>query len=152
MTISPKVTTEDLRLALNGTYSGSTGNYWFWGQSISSGSVLAQINIANYFMYGILGSSKMASGDEVILYHIKTAQLDYACMRLLVLLTGGVITDGFNWSAGVSVQQPQLLETYRELINQFKESAQRHIQAVQPCALAEDWEEYSWDTTAPSQY
>lgn len=150
MTITPKVTCEDLRLALNGVYSGSTGEYWFWDQSVASGSVLAQINIANYYLTGILGSTKMAATDEVTMYHIKTAELDYACFRLLVVLSGGVITEGFNWTAGLTVQQPAMLPTYKHLIEQFKESALGHLDKLQPIAIHGEWNVPDWDTTSPS--
>lgn len=150
MTLTPKVTTEDLRLALNGVYSGSTGQYWFFDQSISSGSVLAQINIANYYLYGRLGKVKMDSTDEVISYHIKTCELEYSCMRVLVLLSGGVITEGFNWSAGVSVQQPQMLAAYKNLIEEFKNSALGHISEIQPIAVGAEWEVPDWKSTSPS--
>lgn len=149
---TPHITTEDLRLALNGIYSGSTNEYWYWGQNISSGSVLAQINLANYFMFGVLGDSLMNSSNEITSYHVRTCLLDYSCMRLLTLLSGDIITDGFNFTAGVTVQQPALLPTFRMLIEQFKESAKLHLRIVQPIQVSMDSDQPVYRDTAPSMF
>lgn len=150
---NPKVTCEDIRLILNGVFSGSTNNYWFWGQEITSGSVLAQINAANYFLMGILGETDMNYPiNDVLGYHIKTAELDYSCMRLLVLLSGDVIVDGFNFTAGLTVQQPLLLATFRNLISEFKESAQNHLRAIQKIAVTAETDQPTYRDTAPSYF
>jgi hypothetical protein len=149
---NPVITCEDIRLALNGAYSGSDNQYYFWGQGISSGSVLAQINLANYYLYGILGLSIMQSTDPITSNHVRTCELDYSCMRLITLLSGDVIVDGFNWTAGVTVQQPQLLSTYRNLIEQFKESAQLHLRAIQPIQVSAEGPTTTWSDTAPSYF
>ena len=135
MVLTPKVTCEDVRLALNGSASGST-YYTFWDQTISSGSILAQINLANYWMYGILGKTVMESTDEITSYHVNTCQLDYSCMRVLIILSGGVITEGFNWNAGINVSQPAMLPTYKNLIQEFSFVAQNHLRAIQPLAVS----------------
>ena len=149
---TPKVTTEDIRLTLNGQWSGSEDNYYFWNQSVSSGSVLAQINLANYFLYGILGASLMNTTDEVAAYHVKTCELDYSCMRLLTVLSGDVIVDGFNWTAGITVQQPALLPTFRMLIEEFKASAILHLRALQPIAVSSEGPTTTYRGTAPSMF
>lgn len=137
MSLLPKVTCEDIRVALNGTVTGST--YYFWEQSISSGSLLAQLNLANYYLYGILGETMMDTSDTVLSFHIRTCELDYACMRVLTNLSGGVITDGFSWATGpIRVTTSPMLQTYTNLINQFKESAQLHLKAIQPMHFFEE--------------
>ncbi len=150
MSLIPKVTCEDIRLILNGTNTGS--DYWFWGQNITSGSVLAQINAANYYLYGVLGQSLMDSTDTITFYHVKTCELDYSCMRLIALLSGDVIVDGFNWTAGLTVQQPALLPTYRMLLEQFKLSAQSHLRALQPIQVHADSDQPTYRDTAPSMF
>lgn len=145
---TPHITTEDIRLALNGTVTGST--YYYWGQSITSGSVLAQINLANYYLFGVLGDSVMNSSNEITSYHVRTCLLDYSCMRLLTVLSGDIIVEGFNWTAGVTVQQPALLPTYRMLIEQFKQTAQLHLRAIQPISVVEETSQPSYGETAPS--
>lgn len=147
---TPHITTEDIRLSLNGTVTGST--YYFFGQSITSGSVLAQINLANYYLFGVLGDSVMNSSNEITDYHVRTCLLDYSCMRLLTLLSGDVITEGFNFSAGITVQQPALLPTYRMLIEQFKQSAQLHLRAIQPLHVASETDQPTYRDTAPSYF
>ena len=133
----PKVTTEDIRLTLNGTYD-NTGSYTFWEQTISSGSVLAQINLANYYLYGVLGESVMDSTDRITLFHVNSCELAYACMRTLIVLSGGVITDGFNWSAGISIQQPNMLLAWKNLISNFKDIAEIHFKILQPMGIMSD--------------
>ena len=151
MSLTPKVTVEDVRLALNGTYSGS-GNYvTFWGQTVSSGSVLAQINLANIFLYGSLGTSVMDSTDTITSYHVRACELDYSIMRTLCLLSGDVIVDGFNFTmGGVTIQQPLVLATYRNLILEFKESAISHFRAIQPIAVSAETDQPSYRETTPS--
>ena len=153
MTLAPVITTEDVRLALNGTYSGSDGTYWFWGKSLSSGSILAQVNLANYTMYGLLGKSTMettSANDEVKYYHLRTAQLDLSIFRTLVTLSGNVITDGVSWQAGVQYSAPHMMESYNVLINTYKENALYHIKLLQTFVLSEETDIPSYDTTAPS--
>ncbi len=153
VSFSPRVTVEDVRLVLNGTFSGSNDEYvTFWGQSVSSGSVLAQINMANLYLHNILGDSTLNSTDETIAYHVRACELDYSAMRVITLLSGDVIVDGFNWSFGGSVQQPALLPTYRMLIQEFKESAQLHLRAIQPISVYADSDSGGYRDTAPSYF
>jgi len=148
--LTPKVTCEDIRLVLNGTNTGS--DYWFWGQNLKSGSILSQINLSNYFLFGILGDTVMNSTDDITSYHVRTCELDYSAMRVLVLLSGDVISDGFNFSAGISVQQPLLLATYRNLISEFKESAQMHLRAIQPLFVTAESDTVKYQDVAPSYF
>lgn len=148
--INPIVTTEDIRLALNGTYNSGTEVYTFWGVELTSGSVLAQINLANYFLWNTLGESVMTSTDSATYYHVRTCELDYSAMRVLTVLSGDVITDGFEFTMGITVRQPLLMAAYRNLIDQFKESAQMHLKALMPIALRVDSDVTTYRETAPS--
>jgi len=103
-------------------------------------------------MFGILGETVMTTTDEITSYHVRTCLLDYSCMRTLILLSGDVIVDGFNWSAGVSVQQPHILNTYRLLIQSFRESAQLHLRAIQPIQVSMDSDTTAYKDTAPSYF
>ena len=148
MTITAKVTAEDVRSYLNGTVTGST--FYFWDQSLSSGSINEQITAANNYLYDILGISVMDSTVEITSNHIKTCELLYSCMRVLVLLSGGVIVEGFNWSSGISVQQPAMLPTYKNLIQEFKFAAENHLRALQSLAVHEFSDIPSVGRTSPS--
>ena len=152
MSFNPVITTEDVRLALNGTYSAVTQEYTFWGQNLSSGSVLAQVNMANIYLHNILGDSTINSTDTSTMYHVRACELDYSAMRVITLLSGDVIVDGFNWAAGVSVQQPNLLATFRMLVAEFKESAQLHLRAVQPLFVTAESDSGGYRDTAPSYF
>ena len=148
MTLTPKITTEDIRLALNGTQTGST--YYFWDQEILSESVLAQINLANYYMYNLLGKEIMNSTDEITSNSVKTSQLYYSCFRLLVVMSGGVILDGVSWQAGIRVESSQMTKAYENMINSYKDSAMQYFHNLQPIAFTGDWEVPSWKGTSCS--
>ena len=150
MSLIPKVTTEDVRLALNGVYSGS--NYVFWGQSIPSGSILAQINMANIFLYGALGYEVMDSTDLIMSYQVNACELDYAIARVITLLSGDVIVDGFTWTAGITVQQPLLLATYRNLQSAFLSAAQMQFRTLQKIQVSAEGPGITYRTTAPSVF
>ena len=148
MVITAKVTAEDVRSYLNGTVTGST--FYFWDQSVSSGSINEQVTAANNYLYDILGISVMDSTVEITANHVKTCELLYSCMRVLVLLSGAVITEGFNWSMGASIQQPSMLGTYKNLIAEFKVAAENHLRAIQPIAVHEFSDIPSVGKTQPS--
>ena len=148
MTLTPKITTEDIRLALNGTQTGST--YYFWDQEILSESVLAQINLANYYMYNLLGKEIMNSTDEITSNSVKTSQLYYSCFRLLGVMSGGVIIDGVSWQAGIRVESSQMSNSYEQMINSYKDSAMQYFHNLQPIAFTGDWEVPNWKGTSCS--
>ena len=149
MVITAKVTAEDVRSYLNGVTSGS-GYFTFWDQTVSSGSINEQITAANNYLYDILGISVMDSTTEITSNHVKTCELLYSCMRVLVLMSGAVITEGFNWAAGISVQQPAMLPTFKNLIQEFKLAAENHLRALQPLAVHEFSDIPSTGKTSPS--
>lgn len=152
MSLIPKITVEDVRLSLNGTWSANSGSVTFWGQSVSSGSVLAQINLANIYLYGVLGTSIMDSQDTITSFHVRTCELDLSCMRVITLLSGDVIIDGFGWTAGITISQPLILATYRNLQNEFKESAQLHLRILQPISISVEGPVSNYRDTAPSMF
>ena len=148
MTITPKIFPEDVRSYLNGTVTGST--YYFFDQTLSSGSVNEQITAANNYLYDILGTSVMDSTVEITSGSVIKCELLYSCMRTLVLLSGGVITEGFNWSMGASIQQPSMLGAYKNLIQEFKTAAENHLRSLQPIAVHEYSDIPSTGKTSPS--
>lgn len=150
MSLIPKVTTEDIRLALNGNYNSDSELYTFWEQTIDSGSVLAQINLANYYLYGALGTEVMDSTDINIMFHVNSCELAYSCMRTIIVLSGGVITDGFNWTAGINIQQPHMLLAWKNLIASFKDIAELHFRILQPVGFLMDADPLDLGDTTPS--
>ena len=145
----PLVTTDDVMHSMNGTYDSGSSNYYFWETDINSGSILAQINLANYYLYGALGISTMTSTDQVTMLHVRACELAYSCMRVLVVLSGGVITDGFNFSAGISLQQPNVLLAWKNLIANFKDMAELHFRIIQPIGLLQDADSLCIGSPAP---
>jgi hypothetical protein len=148
----PKISCEDVRIQLNGVVSGSgsSAEYWFWNQSIPSGSLWQIISGSDTYIRFLVGDDVMDSSDSNTVREIKFAEIDYACFRTLVLLAGGVIVEGFNWTAGVTVSQPYMLPAYRSLIDEFKTTAQNHIRALQKLFIMKDFEMPSIGETAHS--
>ena len=92
----------------------------------------------------------MNSTDSLTFYRVKNCELAYSCMRVLVVLSGGVITDGFNWTAGVTVQQPQMLGAYRSLITQFKEQGELYLRTMQPIGFVVETDSLELDSASVS--
>lgn len=152
LNITPAIGCEDVRLALNGIFSGSDNppNYYFFDQAISSGSVMDHINLANIWLWATVGQQIMQATDTVTMAQIYAASVDYSCMRLLVVMSGDIIVDGFDIQAGVQVKQPHLYNAYRNLIEQFKSSAQLHLKALMPSEIHADSDIPVYQDTAPS--
>lgn len=145
--IIPKITTEDVRNTLNGSCTGST--YYFWSKPINSGSLLAQINLANYDLYNMLGSSVMDSTDEVISSSVKSIELDMSCVRLLTVLSGNLITDGYSFKAGVEYNANRIVEGYGNLIKLYTDQALNKLKTLQSIAVIGETEEPVYDSPSP---
>lgn len=150
MAKEPKISCEDIRLRLNGVYSGSDDNYYFWEESISSGSLWDIISGSDTYLRNLLGDGVMDTTDSNKSRLVKEAELLYSCFRTLVLLSGGVIVSGFSWKAGVSVDMGQMLPAYRNLIEGFKTEAQKIVKSLQDVYYKYDWATPTWSETAPA--
>jgi len=150
MTGEPKISCEDVRLRLNGVYSGSDDTYWFFEEQIKSGSLWNIISGSDTYLRNLLGDSVMDDTDTNTVRQVKEAELLYSCFRTLVQLSGGVIVSGFDWSAGVRVSQGSMLPAYRNLINEFREAALLAVKNLQDVYYLYDWETPSWSKTAPA--
>lgn len=106
--------------------------------------------MANIFLYGALGYSTMDSGDTIKANQVRACELDYACARVITLLSGDVIVDGFSFTSGLSVSQPLLLATYRNLQSAFLNSAQTTFRTLQTIAVRVDADVTQYRDTAPS--
>ncbi len=152
MSYSPKNSTEDVRKRLNGTYSGSDTSYWFFENSISSGSLWDICSGSSIYVRAIIGDSIMDSASGNTSRQVKETELLYACFQTLINLSGGVIVQGFSWDAGIKVSQNFMLPSYVNLINEFKTVAQNNIRSLQTFVLSEDMDMPSISNTAPSAY
>lgn len=148
---NPKINCEEVRLQLNGVYSGSSDAYWFWENSIGSGSLWQIISGSDAYLRFLCGDTLWDSTDSNTSQTIKYAEINYVCFKTLVNLSGGVLTDGFNWSLGPTrVETPAMLPAYRGLIDGFKLTSENFIKALLPASLSYDHDQPQYSRTAPS--
>jgi len=152
MAKEPKISCEDVNIRLNGVHSGSgtTGSYYFWEETIASGSLWDICSGSSTYLRNLLGDSVMDNTDANTVRQVKEAELLYTCFKTLVQLSGGVIVSGFDWSAGVKVSQGAMLPAYRNLIGEFKLAAQNAVSVLQDTHYMVEWDTPSWKTTSPS--
>ncbi len=148
----PKISAEDVRKRLNGVYSGSDTSYWFFENSISSGSLWDLCSGSSIYIRTLIGDSIMDSTSGNTSRQVKETELLYTCFQTLINLSGGVIVQGFTWDAGFKVSQPSMLPTYINLINEFKMVAQNNIRSLQTFVLSEDMDMPNIGNTASSAY
>ena len=139
---------ESLRLALNGSYIDP--NYGFFGQNISSGSVHAQIALGDRELRSLLGDSVMNAQDTTTQNALQTLELNYSIYRVLVTLSGGIVTRGFSYNAGPSVSQPHLFNTYKTLIDEYRRKAEAMFWQLQPLTVAQNANMPRVHCTSPS--
>ncbi len=147
---APKISCFDVNKRLNGTYATGSDTYTFVGQTISSGSlwdICSGSSIDNRF---ILGDSVIDSTDANTVREIKELELATVCFRTLVQLSGGIVTSGFSWDAGISVSNPHIVESYRILISEFGNIAGNILKRCQTFVLSAESDVPSYNQTANS--
>jgi hypothetical protein len=133
---APKISCEDIRLHLNGTYTGSADSYYFWEQAISSGSLWSLISGSDVYLRNVCGESIWDSTGADTTNNVKYCELNYACFKALVALSGGVIVDGFNWATGpIRVDTNVMLPAWKNLIEEFKQSSMNFLKNIQTFSL-----------------
>lgn len=148
---APKISAEEVRVRLNGVYSGSTDQYWFWESSISSGSLWDIISGSDIYLRDMCGESVWDDTDPDTVNKVKRTELNYACFKTLVILSGGVIVDGFVWATGPIRMDPRyMFAGWRNLIEEFGLTAQNNLRSLQTFVLDYEWDEPSWGKTATS--
>ena len=87
----------DVQAQLNATFDGAH-TYTVYGLSILDATMQAHTDYANTYINGILGRS-LATTDPI--YPLaKLAALNVACLRILVISSGGVLVGGFDYFLG----------------------------------------------------
>lgn len=147
----PKISCEDVRKRLNGVYSSTTGSYYFQGEAITSGSLWDICSGSSIDCRYILGDSVMDNAsDSNHVREIKELELCTTCFRTLVQLSGGIITSGYSWKAGIEVSAPHMVEGWRGLINEFANIAGNILKRCQTFVFAEDSDVPPYSDTAIS--
>jgi len=92
------VTVSDVQAALNMTYDSANHVYTVYGLTIAEASVQAHVDFANMYVNALLGRDLTADDPK---YPIaKMAALDLACMRILVVSSGGAMIGAFDYFLG----------------------------------------------------
>lgn len=138
-----------MRKRLNGTYTGSADSYYFFGESITSGSLWDIISGSSTDSRFTLGDSIMDSTDSNQARMVKELEVTTSCFRTLVQLSGGIITSGFSWRAGIQVSSPHIAEGYRGLINEFASIAGTILMRLSPMSYSTESDVPAISTTAP---
>jgi len=113
------VSASDVQAALNMTYDSVNHVYTVYGLTIAEASVNAHVDFANTYINALLGRDLTADDPK---YPVaRMAALDLACMRVLVVSSGGAMIGAFDYFLGdLRVQEP--VHTQKPLNAQSKAS------------------------------
>jgi hypothetical protein len=88
----------DVQAQLNATYDAGNHVYTVYGINIQEASFQAHVDFANTYINALLGADLSPSDPK---YNIaKLAALDLACMRVLVVSSGGAMVGAFDYFLG----------------------------------------------------
>ena len=142
-----KITPTDISNEWGGSVSGTT--YLFWNQSIASGSIQHHIEYAEKYIRYLVGESTWTSTDTVTSNNVYLLSLNYSLFRIAVMLSGGVITQGFDYTVGpLDTRRSQSQTTfYRQLIETYRSTAWDILSALQAFVLYNDTDQPSYSET-----
>jgi hypothetical protein len=92
------VSVSDVQSQLNMTYDAGNHIYTVYGLTITEASVNAHVDFANTYVNALLGRDLAVDDPK---YNIaKLAALDLACMRVLIVSSGGAMIGAFDYFLG----------------------------------------------------
>jgi len=92
------VSVSDVQAQLNMTYDAGNHIYTVYGLTITEASVNAHVDFANTYVNALLGRDLAVDDPK---YNIaKLAALDLACMRVLIVSSGGAMIGAFDYFLG----------------------------------------------------
>ena len=92
------VSVSDVQAQLNMTYDAGNHIYTVYGLTITEASVNAHVDFANTYVNALLGRDLAVDDPK---YNIaKLAALDLACMRILIVSSGGAMIGAFDYFLG----------------------------------------------------
>jgi hypothetical protein len=92
------VSASDVQAALNMTYDSVNKVYTVYGLTIAEASVQAHVDFANTYINALLGRD--LTTDDPKYPVARMAALDLACMRILVVSSGGAMIGAFDYFLG----------------------------------------------------
>jgi hypothetical protein len=91
-------TLTDIQNALNATYDSTNHVYTVYGLTITEASFQAHLDFANTYINALLGRDLTTDDPK---YPIaKMAVIDLACLRILVVSSGGAMIGAFDYFLG----------------------------------------------------
>jgi hypothetical protein len=91
-------TLTDIQNALNATYDSTNHTYTVYGLTIAEASFQAHLDFANTYINALLGRDLTADDPK---YPVaKMAVIDLACIRILVVSSGGAMIGAFDYFLG----------------------------------------------------
>jgi hypothetical protein len=92
------VSVSDVQAQLNMTYDAGNHIYTVYGLTITEASVNAHVDFANTYVNALLGRDLAVDDPK---YNVaKLAALDLACMRILIVSSGGAMIGAFDYFLG----------------------------------------------------
>ena len=92
------VSVSDVQAQLNMTYDAGNHVYTVYGLNITEASVNAHVDFANTYVNALLGRDLAVDDPK---YNIaKLAALNLACMRILIVSSGGAMIGAFDYFLG----------------------------------------------------
>jgi len=92
------VSVSDVQAQLNMTYDAGNHVYTVYGLTITEASVNAHVDFANTYVNALLGRDLAVDDPK---YNIaKLAALNLACMRVLIVSSGGAMIGAFDYFLG----------------------------------------------------
>jgi hypothetical protein len=91
-------TLTDIQNALNATYDSTNHVYTVYGLTITEASFQAHLDFANTYINALLGRD--LTTDDPKYPVAKMAVIDLACLRILVVSSGGAMIGAFDYFLG----------------------------------------------------
>jgi len=141
------VSVQDLLNWLGGTVTGST--CYMWELTIPSGSINDHIIYGEHYLHNILGDTRWNATTDYTSGSLRQLIRNYVSFRVLVVLTGGIITEGFLYRTGMPIERPQLLSTLTSMIESFKSASEGELMKLQDIVVYAEADQPAYGKTAP---
>lgn len=119
----------DVQAALNATFDG-VSTYTVYGLTLQTATMQAACDYANQYVNGLIGMNITA--QDMRFYPAKQMAIDVACIRALVIATGGSLVGAYDYFLGdlrVSRAGP-FATAIKSTIEGFKEDLLRQVTNV----------------------
>ncbi len=152
---------DNLSKYVGATISGE--DFTFQGQTIPKSTIQLHMDIAEDYLRMVLGAelvdSNLTEWDSTssasqIGGQVKAACYDYVAYRVCVILAGGMVTGGWNYTLGElrKDRTEAWVQGFTALINGFRDSAKERIERLTPLSYSVESPPLDIGETSPSFY